>query len=67
MEKLKAIISDMGDTVRNTFVKMANALTGCEWAKINTGELRDVEKLFHLDDEMGIAQKERTRLEIAKM
>ena len=39
MEKSKAIISDMEDTIRNTFVGMANALSGSEGATINTGRL----------------------------
>ena len=57
MGKSKTIVSDMRDTIRNTLVGMANALSGSEGAKIDTGKLRDVGRLFHLDDEVGIAQK----------
>ena len=39
MGKSKAIVSDMKDTIRNTFVKMANALSGCE------GDISDIAKL----------------------
>ena len=47
-----------GDTVRNTFVRMANFLSWGEMGKISAVELRDVEKLYHLGDEAEITQKE---------
>ena len=34
--------------------------------EISVGELRDVEKLYHLEDESGITQKELAGLEIGK-
>ena len=34
MEKFKAIVSDLGDTIRNTFVRMANSLSGSEGPKL---------------------------------
>ena len=57
------IVSDVGDSIRNTFVRMANALSGSEGAKIDAWKLRDVGRLFHLEDEVGIAQIELGDLE----
>ena len=67
MGKYNAIVSDMKDTARNTFVEMAHSLAGSEGAKINVVELRDFAMLFQLGGEVEIAQKERGRLEIPKM
>ena len=39
----EAIVSDVKDTIRNTFAIMTNALSVSERAKIDTVELRDVE------------------------
>ena len=63
MGKSKTTVSDVGDTIRNTFVRMANALSGSEGAKIDAWKLRDVGRLFHLEDEVGIAQIELGDLE----
>ena len=57
MGESKAIVADMRDTIRNTFVRMANALSGSGGAKIDTAELRGVERSFHLEDEVEIAKE----------
>ena len=57
MGKFKAIVADMQDTIRNTFAGMANALSGSD-GKIDAVKLRGVGRLFHLDGEVEIAQKE---------
>ena len=36
MEKSKSIVSDMKDTIRNTFAWMVDALSGSEGFKIDT-------------------------------
>ena len=36
-ENYKAIVSDMEDTIVNAFVKMANALSGCEGSRNAVG------------------------------
>ena len=48
----------MVDTIQNTFARLASALPGSEMGKIQMGELRDVERLFHLEDEAEITQNE---------
>ena len=57
----------MGDSSRNTFARMANALSGSEGSKLEVGKLRDVERLPHLEDEQEIAQNELTGLENRKI
>ena len=48
----------MGNTIKNTFVRAVNVLSGIEMVRISTGELRDVGKLYHLEDEAEITQNE---------
>ena len=46
---------------------MVSALSGIEMYKISAGELRDVGKLYHLEDEAEITQKELADLENRKI
>ena len=50
----RTTISEMGNKIQNTFVPIANVLSGSEMGKISAAKLRDVDKLFHLGDESGI-------------
>ena len=57
MGKFKAIVSDMEDTIRNTFVEMAHSLSGSEGSEVNIAKLRDVEMVFQLEGDVEITQK----------
>ena len=65
--KSKTIVSDVGDSVRNTSVRMAHALSGSEGAKLEVGQLRDVERLFYLEDERKPHKKSWRIWKIAKL
>ena len=58
--------SGNGNTVRNTSVRIVNAIHGVEMDKIAALKLRDVGKLYHLEDEAEITQNESTDLESRK-
>ena len=58
VENSKAIVSDTKDTIRNTFVEMANALSGCEGRKDDVGKLEEIEMLFRLEGDFESNQKE---------
>ena len=57
----------MGNTIQNTFVRAVNVLSGSEIGKISAVGLRDVEKLYHLEGEAEITQKELTDLRNRKI
>ena len=67
MEKYKSIISEMRNTIRNTFVRAVNVFPWREMDKISAGQLRGGEKLHHLEDEAGTTQKELADLENRKI
>ena len=57
MENRKAIVSDVKEAIRNAFVKIANALSGCEGSKNKVGGLKEIERLFQLEDDSECLQK----------
>ena len=57
MGNSEADVSDMKDTIRNTFAKMAKSLSG-RGDQNDVGELGDVEMLFQLQGDFGSTQKE---------
>ena len=42
----------------DTFARMVNVLSGSEMDKITVSKLRDVEKLYNLEEEIGITENE---------
>ena len=67
MGNYKAIVSDVKETIQNTFVKMANALTGCGGTKNDVGKLKEIERSFQLGEDFGNLRKECEHLENIKM
>ena len=61
MNRFKTIISEMRNTIQNTFVKMVNVLSRIDVGQITAGKLRGVGKLYNLEEETEIAQKERKK------
>ena len=66
MGNFKAIVSDVKDAIRNTFVKMANALSGRDGARNESGKLKEIEILFRLEGDFERLHKECGHLENIK-
>ena len=49
MGKPESIISDMEDTVRNSLLRLADTISVCSGNKGDFENLKEVEKLFHLE------------------
>ena len=67
MGKFKAIISDMGDKIQNSLLRVDGSISGCVGYKIDFGNLKEIKKLFHIEGDFGNLQKERDNLKIPKM
>ena len=46
MGKFKAIISDMGDTIPNSLLRVENTISGCPGNRSDFGNLKGIEKCF---------------------
>ena len=57
MGKSEAIISDMKDAIRNSLLRAADTISGCVGNKNDFGNLKEIDKLFHLEDVFGNLQK----------
>ena len=56
----------MKNAIRNTFARMVHVLPGGEIEKITVGKLRDIGKLYNLEEEAEIADKEIVELDNQK-
>ena len=52
------MISEMENAIRNTFARMVNVLSRSEIEKVTVEKLRDIEKLYNLEEEAEITDKE---------
>ena len=66
MGKSEAIISDMGDTIRNSLLRAADTISGCYGNQNDFENLKEIGKLFHLEGDFGNTQKECGNLENLK-
>ena len=56
----------MKNAIRNTFARMVHVLPGGEIEKITVGKLRDIGKLYNLEEEAEITDKEIVELDNQK-
>ena len=67
MGKSNAIISAMEDTVRKSLLRVADPISGCSGGQNDFGNLEEIGKLLHLEDDFGNLQKDSIIRKISKM
>ena len=66
VEKCKSIIPEIENVIQNTFTRMINLLSGREIEKVDVWKLRDIEKLYNLEEEAEISDKDIMELDTQK-
>ena len=59
MESPKAIISEMGDAIRNTLLRVGDTIAGCPVGENDMVKLMGIGQLYNLEGDLAELQKKR--------